>query len=409
MAVEEGAAVAGAPIYAARFLDSIVRSIEDIRARLDLADQTLPSAEDRELALHILKFALKVEAAWPSARAVLSILSPRMEQAGHRDDWSPFLEQGIQESLAREDRVTEAELRYHLGMIHELRARFELADAELAASVAIYAEIGESQKQARALSRRANVARLQRRYDAAEQWVHEALSLLPDDAPERANCYFAQGVIAFDHRQWRQAADAFGRSLALWEAQNNKHMIALSLRSLGPALQSLREYDAAIHIYERALALFEEAPDPVNQAVTRMNLGIVYSLQGNREAALSLYQQAEPVFRRVQDELNMARIYTNLGIEYRQLGQLEAAEASNRQAIALWQKLNNVRSELNVMDELGLTYLAQGLTERSIAVFEDALARLESIHGTPGADRLYTILTTDLAEAQRQRDAEIEI
>jgi tetratricopeptide (TPR) repeat protein len=400
MAVEDGAAVAGAPIYAARFLDSIVRSIEGVRARLDLADQALPSVEDRELALHILNFALKVEAAWPSARDVLSILAPKMEQAGHRDDWSPFLERGIEESLSREDRATEAQLRFYLGMIHELRARFNQADAEFAASAACYAEIGESRKQARSLSRRAGIARLQRRYDAAQQWVHEALSLLPDDAPERANCYFAQGVIDFDHRRWREAADALGRALALWEAQNNKHMIALSLRNLGPALQWLREYDAAIRIYERALALFEQSPDPVNQAVTRMNLGIVYSLQGKGEAALALYQQAEPVFRRMQDELNMARIYTNLGIEYRQLGQLEAAEASNRQAIPLWQKLNNVRSELNVMDELGLTYLAQGLAGQAIATFEDALRRLETIAGTPGADRLLSLLSQHLEQAR---------
>jgi two-component system, sensor histidine kinase len=134
--------------------------------------------------------------------------------------------------------------------------------------------------------------------------------------------------------------------------------------------------------------------------VTRMNLGIVYSLQGEQERALALYQQAEPVFHRMQDELNMARIYTNLGIEYRQLGQLEAAEAANREAIALWQKLNNVRSELNVMDELGLTYLAQGLAGQAMATFEEALRRLETIVGTPGADRLLSLLSQHLEQAR---------
>jgi tetratricopeptide (TPR) repeat protein len=404
MAVEEGAAVTGAPIYAARFLDSIVRSIEGVRARLDLADQTLPSIEDRELALHILDFALKVEAAWPSARDVLSILAPRMEQAGHRDDWSPFLERGIEESLVREDRATEAQLRFYLGMIHELRARFEQADAEFAASALCYAQMVDPVKQANALSRRAYIARLQRRYDDAEPLLQQALSLLPADAPERATCYFTQGVIAFDRLQWREAADALNRSLLLWEALNNKHMIALSLRNLGPALHWLGEYDAAIRSYKRALALFEESPDPVHQAVTRMNLGIVYSLQDKGEAALALYQQAEPVFRRLQDELNMARVYTNLGIEYRTLGQLEAAEASNRQAIALWQKLHNLRSELNVMDELGLTYLAQGLTGQAIATFKEALKRLETIAGTPGADRLLSLLSQHLAQARHNSE-----
>ncbi|MBV7334284.1 hypothetical protein KFU94_39820 [Chloroflexi bacterium TSY] len=46
---------------------------------------------DEEQTLHTLDYSLRVSDTWPVTRDVLTLLAPKMEQAGYRDDWYPFL------------------------------------------------------------------------------------------------------------------------------------------------------------------------------------------------------------------------------------------------------------------------------------------------------------------------------
>jgi tetratricopeptide (TPR) repeat protein len=395
------AGVGDEALYTDYFANSVVRSAQGLLATLQNMKEPLPSEEVQTLVLHVLQFALAVDAAWPQAGTILLLLAPKMERAGHRDHWQSFLERGIEISQRRSEPKTEADLRFHLGMLHELRARFTEAAGEFTASARLHGTWKDQRGEARALNRAAYVARLQRQLADASQLVSQALALLSPQDPEWASCEFTQGTIAFDRRQWAEAEAHLRRALSLWQAHDDPYMIAMSLRNLGPVLHMQGRYDEALRCYEGALLLFEEHPDPLQQAITHMNLGIVYSLRGEPESALAFYALAEPIFRHTQDELRLASLYTNQGIEYRKLQQWQPAEEQCLQALQRWQALGNVRNAINVMDELGLVYAGQGRYEKAVAVLQEALSQLETISDDPGSSTLKETLLQDLGEVRR--------
>jgi tetratricopeptide (TPR) repeat protein len=388
-------------LYTGYFVTSVVRSAQGLLATLQTMKEPLPSEEVQTLVLHLLEFALAVDEAWPQACAILLLLAPKMERAGHRDHWRSFLERGVETSQRRSEPEAEAELRFHLGMLHELRARFKEATGEFAASARLHGTLNDLPGKARALNRAAYVARLQRRFGDALRLVHQALALLSSQAPEWAACQFTLGTLAFDRREWAEAEEHLHQALSVWQAHNDPYMIAMSLRNLGPALHMQRRYDEALRCYEGALLLFEEHPDPLQQAVTRMNLGAVYSLKGGPESALAFYTLAEPLFRHMQDELRMAMLYTNQAIEHRKLQQWQEAEERCLQALQLWQMLGNVRSAINVMDELGVVYTGQGSYAKAVAILQEALSQLETIADEPGSSALKETLLQDLGEVRK--------
>jgi tetratricopeptide (TPR) repeat protein len=386
--------------YAHLFNRYVHNSIRAVHTNLLALDEHLPSEDDLSLALHSLGFSLPVDDAWAASREVLVLLAPKMEQAGFRDGWLPFLERGIERSRANGDRGAEGEFHYQLGLLHELRARFADAQTCYQTSAALFAGLGERGKEARSINRQAYTARLQQRLPAAIELVNRALSLLPEEATERAGCYFTWGTIAFDQRQWAESIGWFTRSLAEWERQENPRMVAWSLRNLGPALHRAGRYDEAIACYERALGIFDEVPDVVHQALTRMNLGIVYSLTGSSERALALYAQAEPVFRAAQDDMRLALLSGNRGYAHRQLSQWQAAEDAYRQSIELWKQIGVKASVVNGMDGLGLVQLGKGDRQAASAIFNTALACLEEMPDDPRHDYLHQMVCGHLRQAE---------
>lgn len=375
-----------------RFTASVLRGLGGLLGMIPDDVDYLPNAETSILALHLLDFALELDEAWPQARELLLRLAPQMEQAGHRDDWRPYLERAIERSPQRDDPFATGELAFYLGQLHELRSRYAEAQAAFAQSAAIFAEQNQPQQQARSISRSAYVARLQRLFAQAEQLVVQAQRLAPDHRPIQATCHLTRGTVAFDNREWADAVEHLQQALELWEAENDRRMIALSLRNLGPALHMQKRYDEAVVCYTRALALFQEILDPVNRAVTQMNLGIVRSLQGKPEDALALYAQAEPAFRRVEDPLRLASLLTNQSIEYRKLGRWQEAEGCSRRAIAAWEGLGNLRSTINAMNGLVYSLLGQDRLAEAEATLYAAFVRLEEMEVGPSRDALRGML-----------------
>ncbi len=300
------ASLAEQDLLARRFAASVVRGMGGLLGMIPADVSRLPDQQTCTLALHLLDFALELDEAWPQARELLLRLSPQMEQAGHRDNWLPYLERAIGSGPARQDPLTAGEFAFYLGQLHELRSRFAEARNAFAQSAASFALGQRPQDAARAISRNAYVARLQRRFDEAEQLVAQARLLAPDHRPIQAACHLTLGTVAFDRREWAEAEAHLQQAAALWEAEGDRRMIALSLRNLGPALHMQKRYEEAAACYHRALEILHEIADPVNQAVTQMNLGIIRYLQGEFEEALALYAKAEPILRRVEDPLRLA-------------------------------------------------------------------------------------------------------
>jgi tetratricopeptide (TPR) repeat protein len=383
--------------YATRFREYIVQSVAHILVSVRATDALLPD-DIRVQALHTLSYALSLPEAWLATRELLLCMAPKMEQAGFRDEWIPYLEQGLHQSQSLGDTRIEAELHLQLGLLYQVRSKYDKALLSLTASAKEFAALNDTSNQAQALNRLAYIYCLQRSYEEASTLVKQSLELLDLEDAGRQFSYFVQGVIAFDEGRYECAIYYFSLSLALCEKQGDQRRIAQRLGSLGLALYEQNNYLQSITCLERAIILFDKIGDPVQQAVIRMNLGNVYLLMEESENALELYAISEAVLRPVQDELHITMLYVNRGIALRQLCQWQEAELSLLTAIDRWQQRGNVKSQVNSMDELGMVYLKQGLYRKALEVFEDTVQLLTQIVGKPG----YTMLHQTVVEHLRQ-------
>ena len=142
------AAVTTMTDYPAIFRGYVVRSTQHILSVIRQAGAILPP-EDRDQALHTLSYALKLPEAWPDARALLLIMAPKMEQAGFRDEWIPYLQQGADQSQQIGDTEAGAELHLHLGILYQLRSKYKEARTHLEISAKAFEKLDQPRPQAR--------------------------------------------------------------------------------------------------------------------------------------------------------------------------------------------------------------------------------------------------------------------
>lgn len=386
--------------YLAVFKRHIVKRTHVILGRVQQTGAVLP-AETLKQALHILEYSFKLPEAWPDTRTLLLRMAPKMEQAGYRDEWIPYLRQGIHQSQQLRDEETEAELHIQLGILFQLRGKYEVARSHLEASAKGFAAVGNSHGQARALNQLAFVAQRQRRFDEAVDFVQRALQLSAEDDSEQAFSYFVLGMVALERRNWSEAVEMFQRASNIWEQKNDRRMVGRTLTLLGSALRQLERYTEATEIYERAITLLEQANDPVHEAMAQMNLGNVYIVLSRLEEALESHLRAEEVFRNVQDQLHLAHVTHNIGMVYRRLKQWQEAESAFRASMRLYEQLNNVERLVNTMDGIGLIQLEQGHLMKAKATFEEALDQLTRIKGEPGYDHKFNMVMSHLKETRK--------
>lgn len=358
------------------------------------------SAKTLKEALHILGYSLKLPEAWPDTRALLLTMAPKMEQAGYRDEWIPYLKQGAHQSQQLGDAEAEAELHIQLGILFQLRGKYEVARSHLEKSARGFAALHNRHGQVRALNRLAFVAQRQRQFDEAVGLVQRALHLLAEDDLERAFSYFVLGMVALENRDWLEAVDLFQRASGLWERVNDHRMVGRTLTLLGSALHRMERHSEAIKVYEQAISLLEQVNDPVHKAMAQMNLGNAYESLSRFEEALESQLRAEEVFRKVQDRLHLAHVTHNIGMVYHRLKQWQEAEIAFRTSMRLYEQLNNVERLVNTMDGIGLIYLEQGHLMKAKATFEEALKQLTRIEGEPGYDHKLNMVMSHLSETR---------
>lgn len=391
--------------YPSRFKGYIVKSVAHLLNQMGQFGPGLPPP-DRDQALHTLTYALKLPEGWHQTRDLLLRLAPKMEQAGYRDEWIPYLEQGIRQGQQAGDIEAQAELHFHLGQLYQLRSKYEEARHHLEQSVNGFEQLNASHRRARALNQLAYIARLQRQFEEATRLVGIVKQLLDEENEEWAFSCYVLGLIALDNRHWQKAVDFSEQAFNLWQQSDQQRLMGRSLLCRGVALEKMGQYPEAMAICQQAVMLFKQMEDPFYQAIAQMNLGNVYFAFDQPFNALDLYLCAEKNFRRVQDLLYLAHVNHNLGMSYHALHQLDQAKEALLVSIGLWQQLNNVERWTNSMDELGLVYLREGKVEKAKIVFQEALAQLTRIKGEPGHAHWLEILMTHLQKAT-EKEAEV--
>ena len=330
-------------------------------------------------ALHILTYALQLEEQWPLARDLLLLLSDKLEQSGHREDWLPLLERGLQVSQQQHDIKAMAEIHWRIGYLFQVNGQFATACTHYAASATAFRKIRQPERCARVLNRYAYTARQQQQRTQALHLVEEAFQLTPADHPERANAYLVRGWLAFDERHWQEACDYFRKAVLILTQHGTAYQLACALRDLAGALHLLEQNDEAISTYQQAMTLFAQLGNLFQQAVITMNIGVIYLVGQQAARALEHFSQAEPIFHQLYDREHVSQLYLNQGIAQRMCQQLQLSERLLQAAIELFEQIGNLQWLANAVDELGLTLLQAGETDQAITTFLQALTILVGV------------------------------
>lgn len=393
--------------YLDLFKGYVLKSSRRSLLKVQQAGPILPPGEEKQ-AIHTLSYALKLPEAWRETKALLLAMAPKMEQAGRRDEWMPYLEQGIQLSQRLSDVEAAAELHLQLGILYHLRSKYEEAQAHLETSARKFERLNAFRNQARALNRLGQVALRQQQVDKATELVALALDLLPDENPERAYSYLVLGMIALNKRDWTEAIELFKQALHLWEQVDNHRMMGRVFTLLGSSLRRTEQYPEAIKAYQQAISLLKETEDAAHQAMAQMNLGNVYDLLEQHQTALDFYQEAKRTFRQTQDRLHLAMVHHNMGLAYRSLQRWEEAERALSSSATYHREIGNAPLLIDTISELGLTYLRQEDPIKAIDTFNQAMALLDQIEGQARYDYLHQQVTAYLEEAYKKLPAALE-
>lgn len=387
--------------YAARFKQFLVRSASVAQQRIAAEGRDAPISDAaRDRAQNVLSYALKDAEVWAATRDLLLTMAPKMEMAGYRRDWLPYLEQGVMQSEVHYDRHADAELHLHMGHLHRLQSQFDTARTLLTTSATAFAELGERAGQARALNQLAYVAWQQHEHAKVQALAHQALALLDETDVERAMSLSALGLSALEQHQW-EAAETYHRSaLQIRTAHGDRRQMAWSLQNLARTLQAQGKHTEAIPYYEDAILTLGLLNDRANCAIVQMNLGVVYWLQGEFAKAVDVYAVAESTFREFGDESNLAKVLTCKGLDYLALQNWKGAEEAFLASSDLFQKLSDTSEYLNALDGLGITYLEQGYYDQALAIFESIFVQLPQIVGTRTYPTLTNVISGQLERAK---------
>ncbi len=350
-----------------------------VRASLQrvLAAPTTLSEPDREQAWHILSFALSVPQAWPDVAGLLLALAPKMERAGFRTTWLPYLQRGLVAAQSHNDLAVDAELSLAIGHLQQRLGRLADADAHVQHAVDLFRAHGSSLRLGAALNRLAEIARLRQDNARAEQLTDAALPLLMEDQAEQGHSYLIKSRITFNQRDWRHSREHLERALALCERAGDTRRSAVCLLNLGRVCQMEDDFASALDYDRRAIDLLEQVGDIFNRAAAQMNLGMVYSLVGQSQTALEHYARAEDVFRRLQDARHLAKLANSQGIEMHNLRRWQEAINLFQTSSALSLQLDNWQEYINTQDNLGLVYLDQGDSKQAVEHYTWLLAQVE--------------------------------
>lgn len=353
-----------------------------------LSDQTCQHA------LHALSYALKTQTLWPVARELLLLMAAKMELAGARQHWLPYLQQGLLVSREQDDAEAEGRLSLFCGYIHQLCSDLAKAQQFYQQAIERFRTVGATRMMGVALNRLAYVARLLRQYEAAQQAVRQAINLLPSDDSECAISFDVLGWIAFDRHEWQTSAAYFQQALVAAESTHNREQAARYLYHVASALQMQKKVQEAILYHLQAIELLAQGQDRFEQAAAQMNLGVAYLLVEEWQKSLEVLDAADKIFRHYQDQIHQAMTATNRGIALRGLRRWEQAIESLQTGLNLFELLDDVPNIVNCLVELGKTWLASGERTQARTLFNRALKKLTALQ----TDLVYQSIHREIVE-----------
>jgi tetratricopeptide (TPR) repeat protein len=343
----------------------------------------------RSQAWHLLSFALRSPAAWPLAADLLLALSPKMVQAGYREQWLAYLEQGLACSREAGDTQTAAALQLEIGEVLRHLGRLAPAEACFQDALATFTAAGATVQAAAAQVCLANLLVLQEKWTQALALCDQALSAVPEVHPVRARALFVAADAFAAQQEDDQASNMYRESQQHWSSLGELRWVALCMHNLAWLAANRGDYRSAHKYYKDASEQFAQLDALHSQAVVSLDWGIMEYLASNYSEAAIHYRHAEKVFRQLNDTRYLAMACNNLGLLYLNQDDLQTAQFYYCESVRLWHKLGATLARINV--EIGLAHimLSHGDAQQAAKYLDQLQSELAHTERNQEHRRLY--------------------
>jgi CHAT domain-containing protein/tetratricopeptide (TPR) repeat protein len=193
---------------------------------------------------------------------------------------------------------------------------------------------------------------------------------MAENRKAEADRLFEQGNKLLGQNQNEGAISVFQKALAIYRELKQRQKEGQTLKSIGNAYNTLKDYPKAIDYQKQALSIAQEIQDRDLEARSLNNIGFAHGQLKHSEEAISFYQQSLAVSRSSQNWTIVETTTVNLGYLYRELQKYNEEIALYQQAELLFKKVGSKSVEAKMISLAGDVYNEQKQYKQALVFYQ---------------------------------------
>jgi LuxR family maltose regulon positive regulatory protein len=271
--------------------------------------------------------------------ALIEKAGPHLIKAGRVSNLGEWIE-----ALPADIRYSHAMLLSLKGTTEVMRGNVEIGLSLLDQAEARLRESNDIPNLTLNLLRQSDAKRLMGDYPASMTHAEEALELAAGKELQKANFAYALravGMNLFQNGRLDEAITALNQSLGIYEALEDRQIVALVQMELGLAHMYAGNFRRSLAYYDKSLEYWRQANDPVREANALNNLGVLHHLRGEYQSAIGCFEGGLRHARQSNYPRMEAYILCGIGDIYSDLGATDEALNAYHQAREIAEKTDN--------------------------------------------------------------------
>jgi len=259
--------------------------------------------------------------------------------------------------------------------VARLRGDFEAAQSLFRRGIAGLRENGDEAGEAEALHSLATIARRRGDYDAAFEYLDRAIELSSPNSVVRTKCANTRGLCLVTKGEWAAAEREFRAALQSAEEQGDERHTRLITHNLGLPAMMRGDFGEALRWLGRMLRSDSDLPPIPQESTAHLNIARCHLYRGEMEKSeqhLDLALEGCQLFNMVGQLGEAFEAYGNL---YRERGDLTRAAESYERAARSYGEAGIDLTLVELLEERALMSLRGGDASRALTQIDRLLER----------------------------------
>jgi LuxR family transcriptional regulator, maltose regulon positive regulatory protein len=244
--------------------------------------------------------------------------------------------------------------------VARLRGEYDKAQAMLRRASVLLQGQGDREGEAEALQSLATIARRQGDLAAAFAHLDRALELTDENSAVRAKCRNTRGLCLASQSKWIEAESEFRAALQLAEEQRDDHYPRWIVHNLGFPLLMRGDFGEALRWFRRALSEERNTAPMSQETLAYLNVASCHLYRGEFEACERHLDRAMELCQLFNLLGQRAEVFETYGMLYRELGDAARAREFYERAAGDYNKAGVELACCELLDERALLELQIG-------------------------------------------------